>query len=83
VNGVPVPNQSEGEQQKGNQQQAGSFRGINRVPLVLVGRIVLALRVHHDFIVRRSERWVPFAECACGRGRGLVLHYPSLVLVYR
>jgi hypothetical protein len=54
VNGVPVANQSEGEQQKGDQQQARSLRGINRVPLVLVG-IVLASSANHDFIVRRAE----------------------------
>jgi len=74
VNGVPVPNQSEGEQRKGDQQQAGSFRGINRVPLTLVAGIVLALRVHHDFIVRRSETVGAGYGCARERSRGLVLH---------
>ena len=78
MNGVPVPNQSEGEQ-----QQAGSFRGINRVPLMLVAGIVLALRVHHDFIVRRSDTLGAVYGCACERSRGLVLHYASLVVVYR
>ena len=52
MNGVPVANQREDEQQKGNQQQAGSFRGINRVPAVLAGGIVLALGVRHTNIVR-------------------------------
>src|SRR5580704_9425296 len=42
MDGVPVASQREDEQQEGNQQQAGSFRGINRVPLLLVGRVVLA-----------------------------------------
>jgi hypothetical protein len=54
MNGMPIANQSEGEQQKGDQQQAGSFRGINGVPLMLVGT-VLALSVDHHLIVRRSE----------------------------
>jgi hypothetical protein len=54
VNDVPVANQRESEQQKSDQQQAGRFRGINGVPVMLVG-IVLALGIHHDFIVRRAE----------------------------
>ena len=54
MNGVPVANQSEGEQEKGDQQQARGLRGINRVALVLVG-IGLASSVNHDFIVRRVE----------------------------
>jgi cholera toxin transcriptional activator len=49
---MPVANQSQDKQQKGNQQQAGSFRGINRVPAVLAGGIVLALVVRHANIVR-------------------------------
>ena len=54
MNGVPVANQCEDEQQKGNQQQAGGFRGINRVPAVLAGGIVLALGVRHTDIVRSA-----------------------------
>jgi cholera toxin transcriptional activator len=56
VNGVPVANQGEDEQQKGDQQQAGSFRSINRVPPVLAGRVVLALGVRHEDIVRSAGR---------------------------
>ena len=80
---MPVPNQSGGEQQKGDRQQAGSFPGINRMPLMLVAGIALALRVHHDFIVRRSETVGAVYGCACQRRRALVLHYASLVVVYR
>jgi hypothetical protein len=83
VNGVPVPNQSEGQQQKGDQQQTGSFRGINRVPLMLVGGIVLAFSLHHGFIVRRSETGGCRLRVRIGRSRGLVLHYASSVVVYR
>jgi hypothetical protein len=54
MDGVPVPNQREDEQQKSDQQQAGSLRGINRVPAVLAGRIVLAPGVRHEDIVRSA-----------------------------
>ncbi len=54
MNDVPVANQREGEQQESDQQQTGGFRGINGVPVMLVG-IVLALSIHHDFIVRRAR----------------------------
>jgi cholera toxin transcriptional activator len=54
VNNVPVANQCEDEQQEGDQQQAGSFRGINCVPAVLAGGIVLALGVRHADIVRSA-----------------------------
>jgi DNA-binding winged helix-turn-helix (wHTH) protein len=56
VNGVPVANQSEDEQKKGDQQQTGSFRGINRVPAVLAGGIVLAPGVRHENIVRSAAK---------------------------
>jgi hypothetical protein len=52
VNGVPVANEYENEQENGDQQQAGSFRRINCVPLMLVGGIVLAPSVRHEDIVR-------------------------------
>jgi hypothetical protein len=55
MNGVPVANQDEGEQKKGNQEQSGSLRGINRMPMMLVAGVVLALSFHHAHIVRRSE----------------------------
>jgi cholera toxin transcriptional activator len=58
VNGVPVANQDEDEQQNSNEQKPGSLRRISCVPAVLVasvvGRTVLALMVHHSFIVRRG-----------------------------
>jgi hypothetical protein len=52
VNDVPVANQYEDKQKNGDEQQAGGFRRINRVPLMLMGRIVLALSVRHEDIVR-------------------------------
>jgi len=47
MNGVPVANQGEDEQQKSDQEQAEGFSSINRVPAVLGGRVVLALRFSH------------------------------------
>jgi len=55
MNGVPVANQGEGQQEKRNQEQAGRFRGIDCVPMVLVAGVVLALSFHQANIVRRSE----------------------------
>ena len=52
---MPVPKHGEDEQQKSNQQQPGSFRGIDRVPMVFVVRVVVALSMNHDCIVRRAE----------------------------
>ena len=54
MNDVPITNQGEDQQQKGYEQQAGSFRGINRVPAVFVGGIVLAPSGKHTSIVRPS-----------------------------
>lgn len=71
---MPVTNQSEGKQQEGDQQQAGSFRGINGVPGMLVG-IVLALVIRHGFIVRRPETAGAVYSCVARASRGLVLHY--------
>ena len=56
VNGVPVTNQGEHEQQKSDQQQAGSFRGINRVAAMLVVGIVLALSIHHAHCTRARHK---------------------------
>jgi hypothetical protein len=55
MNGVPVTNNDENQQQKSDQQQAGGFRCINRVPVVLVGRAVLAPGMEHANIVRPAE----------------------------
>ncbi len=55
MNGVPVTNQSQHEQQKSDQQQAGSFRGINRVAATLAVGIVLLLSLYHARIVRRAQ----------------------------
>jgi DNA-binding winged helix-turn-helix (wHTH) protein len=51
---MPVPDDREDENQKSDQQQAGGFCGITRMPLTF-GRGVFALRVNHRFIVRRAE----------------------------
>jgi hypothetical protein len=56
VNGVPVANHGEDEQQKGDQQQAGCFRRVNCVPLMLAVGIVLALGVRHENIVRSGRK---------------------------
>jgi hypothetical protein len=62
---MPVANQGEGKQQKGDQQQAASFCGISRVPPMLAGGVVLGLGVRHGDIVTLP-----------GKGGGsLVLHY--------
>ena len=57
MDGVPVANQREDQQQKSDQQQPGSFRGINGVPAVFV---VLALGVRHEHIVRSASRLAAF-----------------------
>ena len=66
MNGMPVSNYGDEEQKKGNQQQAGGFRGIDRVAALLVAGIVL-VSLYHVSIVRRTET----------RRCGLVLHYAS------
>jgi hypothetical protein len=78
VDDVPVANQGESEQQEGDQQQAGSFRGIKGVPGMFVG-IVLALGIHHGFIVRRLEMAGDVLVMRMRASRGLVLHYASSI----
>ena len=56
MNGVPVAHQREYEQQEGDQQQAGSLRGVDRVPLMLGGRIVMALGVRHEWYCTLGEK---------------------------
>jgi hypothetical protein len=46
MNVVPVSNQSEDEQHKRDQQQTRGFRRVNRMPVVLVLRVVLCRRGH-------------------------------------
>ena len=72
MNGVPVANYGEYKQEKRNQQQARRFRGIGRVPLVLVVGVVLGMSVHHDLIVRRTET-VRAAWCYTTRRRPLAI----------
>ena len=48
---VPVPNHREDQQQKRDQQQPGCFRRVDRVPVMLVRRIVRRLRGGHGNIV--------------------------------
>ncbi len=58
MDGVPVANHGEDEQQKRDQEQAGGFRGIDRVVTTLAGGAALTLalmNLNHNFIVRRDE----------------------------
>jgi hypothetical protein len=52
---MPIANHSKHQQKKRNQQQTGSFRGKDRVPIVLVAGIVVVLGMNHTYIVRRAE----------------------------
>ena len=51
MNEMPVTNQREREQKKGDQQQSSGFRSINRVIMLLVRRIGLGLYQCHEDIV--------------------------------
>jgi hypothetical protein len=55
---VPVANQRENEQHKRDQQQPGSFRGVDRVAVMLV--IVLGSTIRHASIVALGamQGWV-------------------------
>jgi hypothetical protein len=46
MDGVPVANHDENQQQEGNQQQAGGLGGINRKPRPL-GRGIVASSIDH------------------------------------
>lgn len=48
---VPVANQRQDQQQKGDEQQPGRFRGVDRVAVLLRGSVVLASGVGHEVIV--------------------------------
>jgi hypothetical protein len=83
MNGVPIAHQGEDEQQKGDQEQPGSFLGIDCMPLMLLRRTVPTLSVNHERIVRCAhgrERCQPTGASGSG---GVVLHYASLAIVYR
>jgi len=56
---MPVANQGEDQQQKGDEEQAGGFRGINRVPAVRVAGTVLTPRGKHTGIVRPAMNSQP------------------------
>ena len=53
MNGVPVANHGEDQQEKRDQQQAGSF-GIGRMPGMLRGGRIMARGIDHTHIVRRT-----------------------------
>ena len=70
MNGVPIANHGEDQQEKGNQQKAGGFGGIRRVPvtlrsghvlamvvfaIIVLAMVVLAMIIDHQHIVRRVE----------------------------
>ena len=78
MDGVPVANDSEDKHQKSDQQQAGGFRSINPVPLMLVGGAALALAVNHGLYCtpHRNGR-----HCLLMRLRaspGWMLHYAQV-----
>ena len=76
---MPVANQGENQQQKCDQQQAEGLRGVNRVPRMLVGRVILILRLHDASIVRRARNrgleWPATRHPAPRR----MLHYASSI----
>ena len=48
---MPVPDQSEHKQHKGNQEQPGGFRGIHRMTMVtMFGFVVGQWRGHADIV---------------------------------
>jgi hypothetical protein len=53
---VPVANQREDEQHKRDQQQPGSFRGVDGMAVMLV--IVLGSTIRHASIVALGAMWV-------------------------
>jgi len=59
VDGVPVADENEHEQQKGDKQQPGSFRRVNCMAVLVravAGRLVLAMKIHDNLIVRHVAR---------------------------
>jgi hypothetical protein len=54
MDGVPITNDGENQQQKRDQQKSGGFRGVNRVAAMLVVGVILTLGIQHDLIVRRE-----------------------------
>jgi hypothetical protein len=62
---LPVANQREGKQQKGDQQQTASFGCISSVPSMLVDGLVLLPGIGHGDIVTLPGKG----------GGGLMLHY--------
>ena len=86
---MPVANQRDDEQQKGDQQQSGRFRCIDRVAALFVG-VALGLRGRHaDLWGRHADIVAPgeriptaavgrpteTAEAAVSTGRARVLNY--------
>jgi hypothetical protein len=51
MNGMPIPDQGEDEQEKGDEKQAGSLRGVNGVPLLAVIGFLLRPCSKHENIV--------------------------------
>jgi hypothetical protein len=55
---MPVPNQSEHKQDKGNQEQPGGFRGIHRMPMVtMLGFLFGLWRLHAPIVSPPVALW--------------------------
>jgi hypothetical protein len=57
VNVVPVADQSQSEQKKGDQQQARRLRRVDGVPVVFVRGVVVVVRLGHEDIVALDGAW--------------------------
>jgi hypothetical protein len=70
MDGVPIANDGENQQQKRDQQKSGGLRGVNRVAAMLGVGVILALSIQHDLIVRREStaRTVGATLRVVGRG---------------
>lgn len=53
---VPVADEREDQQHESDQQQARGFRGINRVPMMLVRSILFGLGGEHEDIVALQNK---------------------------
>jgi hypothetical protein len=68
---MPVANNDEDQQQECDEQQAGCFGSIGRVPAVLMGGILLTLNMSHGVIVRSARIWGGVV-IGCGAGCKLI-----------
>jgi hypothetical protein len=59
MNVVPVAENSQNQKQKGNQEQSGCLRRVNRVAMVFMGMIALGIRFRHLNIVALGQTKSP------------------------